>query len=49
LGKKNAGSISGCTSYKVILSTIVPINIWQKSSIEKPVVYVIKEMEFYVK
>ncbi|UGU16863.1 hypothetical protein LS482_03085 [Sinomicrobium kalidii] len=49
LGKKEASDLSGCTSYKVELLTIVPVDIWERKERKtKPKIYVVQEGTFPV-
>jgi len=49
LGKREAGNVPGCTSYKIKLMTIAPENVWTRERKNKPNVYVVEEGTFPVR
>ncbi|MEO1033805.1 MAG: hypothetical protein AAFX55_20650 [Bacteroidota bacterium] len=48
LGKREAETISGCTSYNIKLITIVPEDVWERKRKTKPKIYVVQEGTFPV-
>jgi len=46
MGKDIAAATPNCAYYKIKLNTVIPVNVWQQTTTEKLLVYVIKEIEF---